>query len=51
MILTPGKEFKRIVSTSKRIFSFDDYYVEFLRDQMLDLKANIQKKIHGRNKQ
>ena len=51
MILTPPKEFKRIVSTSKRIFNFDDYYVKLLRDQMLDLKANIQKKIHGRNKQ
>ena len=43
MILTSHKEFKRTVSTSKCIFNFDNYYTEFLRNQILDLKEAIKK--------
>ena len=44
MITTVRKKFRRTVSISKRIFNFDDYYTDFLHNQMLDLKVDIQKK-------
>ena len=44
MILTSHKEYKRTVTTSKHIFDFDDCYVEFLQNQMLDLMKPIQEK-------
>ena len=44
MILTAHEEYKRTVSTSKRIFNFDDYYDEFLQNQILDLMKAIQNK-------
>ena len=42
MILTSHKQYKRTVTTAKRIFNFDDYYVEFLQNQMLNLMKSIQ---------
>ena len=44
MILTAHEEYKRTVSTSKRTFNFDDYYDEFLQNQILDLMKAIQNK-------
>ena len=44
MITTAHKKFRRTVSISNPIFNFDDYYNEFLHNQMLDLKADIKKK-------
>ena len=38
------REYKRTASASKHIFNFDDYYVEFLQNQMLDLMKAIQNK-------
>ena len=43
IILTAHKEFKRTVTFSKRIFNFDDYYTEFLQNQMFDLMDDILK--------
>ena len=45
MITTTHKKYRRTVSISKRVFNFDEYYTEFLHNQMLDLKVDIQKKI------
>ena len=44
MTKTAHKKFRQTVSISKRLFNFDDYYTEFLHNQMLDLKVDIQKK-------
>ena len=44
MIRTAHKKFRQTVSISKPIFNFDNYYDEFLHNQMLDLKVDIQKK-------
>ena len=43
MITTAHKKFRGTMSISKHIFNSDDYYVEFLHNQMLDLKVDIQK--------
>ena len=44
MITTAHKKFRGTVSISKHIFNFDDYYSEFLHNQMLDIKVDIHKK-------
>ena len=44
MTKTAHKKLRQIVPISKRLFNFDDYYTEFLHNQMLDLKIDIQKK-------
>ena len=45
MITTAHKKFRGTMSISKHIFNFDDYYIEFLHNQMLDLKVDIQKNL------
>ena len=43
MITTAHKKFRGTMSISKHIFNFDDYYIEFLHNQMLDLKVDFKK--------
>ena len=44
MILSAHKDCKRTVTISKRIFNFDNFYIEFLQTQLKDLTMKIQNK-------
>ena len=45
MITTSHRKFTQTVSISEHIFNFDDYYTEFLHNQILDLKVDVQKNL------
>ena len=39
-------KFTETITLSKRIIKFDDYYTEFLQNQLLDLESSLYKKLN-----